>query len=256
MSKIVFINPVGHSNFDQPVKKYLEKYKNVNTQLEVVLLSRGPHHLEYHYYEALIASDLLHLIKKYEIMGFDAAIIGCFYDPFLREAKEITENMVITAPAESALSIASSLGTKFSIIVGRDKWISAMEENVIKYGFKNKLASFRSLDLGVLEFHKDEENTERRLIIESKKAVEEDRAEVIILGCTIQYGFYQKLQEQIAVPVIDSVLAPFKKAEFMVDLKDQFNWTHSKLNAYESPSLSEIDKWGLREQYRESSSDY
>ncbi len=256
MGKIVFIDPVGHSGFDRQIKKYLEKNKRSDTEIEVTSLKRGPHHLEYHYYGALIGADLLHLIKKYENRGFDAVVIGCFYDPFLLEAREITEKMVITAPAESAMSLALSLGTKFSIIVGRDKWIPVMEENVEKYGFRKRLASFRSVGLGVLEFHEDEEKTRQRLIREAKYAVEKDRAEVIILGCTIQYGFYRELQEEIGVPVIDAVLAPFKRAEFMVELKNKFNWTHSKNITYETPPYPEIKEWSLEEQYRESSIDW
>ncbi|GAH50417.1 unnamed protein product, partial [marine sediment metagenome] len=106
MSKILWIDPVGTDLFDQPIKEFLETAKGPETKLDVVSLARGPMHLEYHYYEALILTDTLHAVRKAELDGYDAAVIGCFYDPGLREAREISERLVVTAPAEAAMHIA------------------------------------------------------------------------------------------------------------------------------------------------------
>jgi allantoin racemase len=124
-----------------------------------------------------------------------------------------------------------------------------MEENVINYGFRDKLASFKSVNLGVYDFHKDEKLTEKLLKKAAKEAIEKDGAEVIILGCTIQFGFYKELQEYLGVPVIDAVLAPLKYAEFLIELKEKINWTHSKIGGYETPPISEIKDWNLESQY-------
>jgi allantoin racemase len=247
--RILFVNPVGHAAWDAEVKKVLEGAKRETTEVEVVSLQRGPHHLEYHYYEALVGADLLHCLKRAEKDGFAAAVIGCFYDPFLRAAREIAGRLVVTAPAEASLQIAACLGNSFSIIVGRRKWIPAMRENVYAYGYKDRLASFRSLELGVLDFHADERRTAERLREEAKKAVAEDGAEVVILGCTVQFGFYRELQEELGVPVIDVVLAPFKHAEYLVDLRKRFGWSCSRAGGYEGPPAREIREWGIEEQY-------
>jgi allantoin racemase len=247
--RILWINPIGSSDFDQPIEEVLEEGKRSDTTIDVVSLERGPLHLEYHYYEALILTDTLHLVKRAEGEGYDAAIIGCFYDPGLREAREIVDKMIVTAPAESAMHIATTLGHTFSIIVGRAKWIPKMHENVVHYGFKDRLASFKPVGLGVYGFQKDKEETERRLKAAAKEAIEKDRAEVIILGCTIEFGFYRKLQEEFGAPVVDAVLAPLKYAEFLIELKKRFDWSHSKLYGYESPPKDEIQTWKIEEQY-------
>lgn len=247
--RVLWINPVGTDLFDAPIRETLEKEKAADTELTVVSLARGPQHLEYHYYEALILVDTLHEVKRAENEGYDAAVIGCFYDPGLREAREITRRLVVTAPAEACLHIAGTLGHKFSIVVGRDKWIPEMMENVVNYGFEHRLASFKSVGLGVHDFHRDERVTRARLIAAAREAVEKDRAEVVILGCTIQFGFYRELQAEIGVPVIDAILAPLKYAEFLVDLRDRFGWSHSKKIGYESPPVQEILGWGLPGQF-------
>ena len=250
-NRILFINPFKGQIFEQPIKAFIEKEKRSDTEVEVVSLKRGPEHLEYHYYEALTLVDTLETIKHAEKQGYDAAVIGCFYDPGLREAREITDRMIVTAPAESSMHIATTLGHLFSIIVGREKWIPKMHENVVDYGFKEKLASFKSVGLGVHDFHKDEAETAKRLKEAAKEAVEQDRAEVVILGCTIQFGFYKELQGYLGVPVIDAILAAFKYAEFLIELRNRFGWSHSKIYSFESPPEEEIRSWGLDTQYEE-----
>lgn len=251
-NRILWINPVsGLAAFDQPIAEFINTAKRADTQVDVVSLKRGPMHLEYHYYEALVLADTLNRVKKAEKEGYDAVIIGCFYDPGLREAREITERIVVVAPAEASMLIAAGLGHRFSIIVGRDKWIPKMYENVAKYGFVDRLASFESIGMGVCEFQKDKAETARRIRKAAERAVHEKLAEVIILGCTIEFGFYKELQEELKIPVIDAVLAPLKYAELMVELRKSLGWGHSKIYGYESPPISEIKEWKLSDQYPE-----
>jgi allantoin racemase len=246
MKKILYINPVGTNIFDKPMKDFLEKYKDDETVIEVTSFSRGPQHLEYYSYDAIIMPDLLKTIKKAEKEGYDAAIIGCFYDPGLHEAREISEKIIVTAPAESSFHIASTLGDKFAVIVGRKKWIPLMERNVRNYGFKDKLVSFKSVELGVYDFHKDVEETKKRIVRASQEAIEEG-AEVIILGCTVLFGFFEELQKILGVPVVDPIIAALKYAEFLIDLKRKAGWFFSKKYSYEPPPTEEILKWNLSE---------
>jgi len=246
--RILYIDPVGVEVVEEG-RQALASQKQEGTELTMVTLPRGPEHLEYRYYEALVLVDILHLIKEAEIQGFDAAVIGCFYDVGLQAAREVSERMVVVAPCEASTHIAATLGDKFSIIVGRRKWIPEMMENVIRYGMKERLASFKSVDLGVLEFHQDEEETARRFVEAGREAVERDGAEVIVLGCTATYGFYRQLQAELGVPVVDSMLAAFKTAEFAAELGNRFGWSHSKIGGYESPPPEEFAPWRLEEQY-------
>ena len=248
-NRILWINPIGSDDFDPPMQAFLETGKRSETTIDVVSLERGPLHLEYHYYEALILADTLHRVKQGENEGYDAAVIGCFYDPGLREAREITNRLVVTAPAEASMHIAATLGHRFSVIVGRKKWIPQMHENVVNYGFEDRLASFKSVELGVQDFQRDPAETAKRLRAAAEEAVEEDLAEVIILGCTAQFGFYEELQRDLGVPVIDAILAPLKYAEFLIEIKNRFGWLQSKRYGYEGPPKEEITTWNLDKQY-------
>ena len=236
--KVLFLNPVGTSVFDKPMYEYLEKHKDANTQIDVASLPGGPHHLEYYSYDSLVIPEILKKALDAERRGYDAFIIGCFYDPGLQEARELVD-IVVTAPAESSFLIASSLGHRFSIIVGRRKWIPLMEHNIVKYGFKERFCSFKYVGLGVHDFHKDEKETTRRITQAAKEAINEG-AEVIILGCTAFFGFYKILQEEIG-----PVIAALKYAEFFVDLRKVSGWSYSRVGGLEKPPLNEIKSWNL-----------
>ncbi|HNS52974.1 MAG TPA: aspartate/glutamate racemase family protein [Anaerolineae bacterium] len=248
MAKILYIDPLGVADLTR-ARNYLNRRKRESTELVMLHLPRGPRHLEYRYYEALVLVDILHLVGEAEAQGFDAAVIGCFYDIGLRAAREIAERMPVVAPCEASLQIAAPLGAKFSIIVGRRKWIPQMRENVIRYGMGAQLASFKSVDLGVLEFHQDEVETARRFRRVGREAIEADGAEVLVLGCSMTYGFFEDLQKELGVPVIDPMLAAFKMAEFAAEVGNVCGWTQSKVGGYQSPQPAEFQAWGLDSQY-------
>lgn len=247
--RILWINPVGTDAFDREMQGLFEAEKLPDTQVEVRSLQRGPHHLEYHYYGALVLPDVLHMLVEAEREGFDAAVVGCFYDPGVKEAREVVHSLPVVFPAEACLYLAATMGDKFSILVGRRKWIPAMRENVERYGLIHKLASFKELCMGVHDFQKDPEETRRRMIRVGREAVELDGAEVLILGCTIEFGFFRDLQEELGVPVLDATVTPLKVAELRAELKQRYGWGASKRGGYETPPLHEMEAWGLGGQY-------
>jgi len=243
--RILWINPVGTAGFDTYIGQILKKSSRPDTEVDVVSLPEGrPMHLEYHAYEGLVIADIVNIVYTHA-KEFDAVVIGCFYDLGLREAREVSGKAPVVAPCQASLVFASHLGNRFSILVGREKWIPKMEENVRLYGYGDRLASMRSLGLGVYDFQADKNRTARVLLEQGKRAVEEDNAEVLILGCTIEFGFHEKMQDALGVPVIDAVLAPFKLAEMLADTAGRFSWYPSRKWGSEEPPLDEIKEWGL-----------
>lgn len=243
MSRILYIAPTrAHESL---IERGLAESMDLGNELDQISFKDGPMHVEYHYYEALMLPRLVQSIIRAEQLGYDAAVLGCFYDFGLHEGREVTNSMVVTAPCESSVLLAASLGDTFSILVGRQKWIPQMRTTVQAYGLASRLASFRSLGLGVLDYHEDEDITAARFEDAGRKAIEEDGAEVIILGCTASDGFYRHLQDRLQVPVIDAGIAAIKRAEHLVELRDAFGWSHSKIGGYEAPPQHEIDAWDL-----------
>ncbi len=248
--RILNICPVGNDPLVEPqVKAYLEKYCRDGSEIEVRSLGKAPMDMEYLFHESLIAVDMLRLVKTAEKEGFDAAIMGCFFDPYLEAAKEICERMVIVGPGEAALHFAASLSRRFSIIAPSKKTVPHMWETVKKYGFTGHLASIHSLDVPVVDLLEDSGLTESRMCQEIDKAIGGHGAEAIILGCTLEFGHFADLQEKYGIPVIDVSLAALKYAECMIDIRDTYGWYTSKIGAYSSPPAGDLARWDLEDKY-------
>jgi allantoin racemase len=247
VTRVLWINPIGTDKFDEPLREELERAKRPGTDVEVRSLSRGPHHLEYHAYEAAVVPDVLSSVIQAEREGFDAAVIGCFYDTGLRAAREVATRIAVVAPCESALHIGATLGDSFSVVVGRRKWVPEMRDNVFRYGFRDRLASFKVVELGVHDFQVDPDLTRGRLAAVCEEALHEDGAEVVILGCTIEYGFFSELQETLGAPVVDATVAPLKYAELLGEAS-RLGWRPSKIGGYAAPPPAELEAFGLAEE--------
>jgi len=236
--KIVFINPVGTGEADKHMYRVINAVKRPDVEAKVIHMSQGPVHLEYHYYAHLIMDEMLRAIRKAEKDGYDAAIIGCFNDPGLREARELV-TMPVLGPGETCMHVAATLGHKFSIIIGRRKDLPIMEDNLHSYGLGEKLASFRTVNFTVPQMTTEQERLHEAIEKEARKALEEDGAEVIILGCTMESGFSKELMQKLKAPVLDAVVITWKYAEMLADLYRGIGLSHSKTFDYESPPKEE-----------------
>jgi allantoin racemase len=93
------------------------------------------------------------------------------------------------------------------------------------------LASVRSLDLSVAETDAEPEKTKERVLEVAQKAVYEDGAEVIILGCAGMAGYAKAIESKLNIKVIDPSAVALKMAEAMADL----GLTHSKAGLFAKP---------------------
>jgi allantoin racemase len=230
--KLAHIMPVCTTDErKQKVHTLLKSVVHEATAIDVIDFTDGPEDLEY-YDDDLKAVSLMMNIKD-QLDGYDAVSIACFYDPGLRELREAL-NIPVVGIAQASMSLANLLGHKFSVIVGRNKHIPKMEDNSLIYGFSSKIASWRSVELTVEQFKKDQALTWERALREGKKAVEEDRAEVIVLGCSALDIYAKRLHKELKVPVINPIIAGIKLCETLADLKNKTNLNVSKVYDYEA----------------------
>jgi allantoin racemase len=76
---------------------------------------------------------------------------------------------------------------------------------------------------------------QRRIMEVARQAVEEDGAEVIILGCAGMVGYAEKAAKELNIVVIDPTSVAFKYAEAMVEAGIK----QSKRALYAHPSEKE-----------------
>jgi len=249
-TKVLWVNPIGSSGYDDPMGEVMGAIKAPTTQIDVVSLSTPylPHHLEYRAYSALIIGDMVRLARWADQQGYHSMVIGCFYDPGLEDARVSSGATVVVAPCQAAVQIAGNIANRFSVIIGQEKWAVQMRERVAAYGYSDRLASMRSIDIGVPDLQKDCDYTASQIMEAGRRAIEEDKAEALILGCTCSFGMHEVVQKELGIPVIDPIIAAFKMAEFLGGLQSQLDLKPSRLWSCAPPPESEMAEYALFEQ--------
>ena len=246
--KLMYLNPVGTPDYDGVFADMARTVKLPGTEVHVTSLQPAAGaftHIEYRSYEAVVSTGIVRAARMAAAEGFDALAIGCFYDTALHEAREVSGDMVVTAPCAASLEIAASLANRFGIIVGRRKWVHQMNATVRDNGMAERLSGFYPVELGVTDFQTDHAATERLLTTAGRKAIEEDYAEALILGCTLEIGFHDRLAQALGVPVIDPSIPALKRAEYAAELKRTCGWKPSRRWSCEPPPEAEIAAFGV-----------
>ncbi len=132
--------------------------------------------------EYLHVPPLMELAVKLERQGFDAIVPGCFGDPGLDGVRELVSIPVVGAGTTSML-LAANLGHRFGIVAVLESVVRPLENLAKVAGVADKLASVRQIGIPVLELDGDREMTFAWLVEASRCSIEEDRADVLVLGC-------------------------------------------------------------------------
>ena len=142
--KLMYLNPVGTDAYDAVFAEMARSYKLPGTEVHITCLADPGGsftHIEYRSYETIVSRGIIQATRQAAREGFDALAIGCFYDTGLHDAREISGEMVVTAPCLASCEIASSLANRFGIIVGRRKWVNQMNAVAREHGYGERLSA-------------------------------------------------------------------------------------------------------------------
>jgi len=154
-------------------------------------------------------------------------------------AREVTEKVVL-GPAETSMSVALHLGSKFSIISTFANTASWVRLQTARLGVEARLASAIGLDIPVLELEQNPERTADEIVQAAVKAVDKYGAEVIILGCTGMALLAHQVRQRLSVPLIEPAATTLKMAELMVKL----GLRHTHGRSYLIPAFDKIEGYG------------
>ena len=136
--------------------------------------------------------------------GFDAVCIDTMSDSGVAALRAILDIPVI-GPGRATFLTAMLLGDKFGMLVMWERWAGIYKKVMDELGIWHKYAGMRSIDIPPDRFNLlSGEETEIFPLLEAagRKLVEEDKADVIILGSTSMHQSHAYLAEKLPVPVI------------------------------------------------------
>jgi allantoin racemase len=159
--KVVYVLPgpmsrtaEGHAEMERRLS-VLRAYAACDTQVDIVDVDEGPASIESLYEEYLSIPNTVEKMIEAEKAGYDAAILGCYGDPGLDAAREVTKEMVVVGPGEAGMMAAAMCGHRFSIITVTASIVNTLEHLVEKTGLGKKLASVRAIETPVLALASD-----------------------------------------------------------------------------------------------------
>ena len=135
----------------------------------------------------------------------DAFVIACYSDPGLQVCREGTPRPVFGI-AECAVLAALARGERFGVIAIAARSIQRHVRYLRQMGLTERLAGERPLEMSVAESASGE-GTLGRMIEVGRELVEQDGADVVVMGCAGMARNRRPLQEALGVPVIDPILA-------------------------------------------------
>jgi allantoin racemase len=199
MMKILIINPNSDVNITEAIQKTAENFAQGAFEAVCKPTPGAPLFIETYKDAIKAAPGMAKLVRENE-GTFDAFIDACHSDPNLDAIKEMTRKPVVGI-GEASMKIASMLGHRFSVISDNIHSIPNKEFLVSKYFLKDKLASVRAPQ-DKMSGLSDEE----KYLQTAKLAIDEDMAEVIVLGCAAMTGLDKTLQKKLGVPVLDGIV--------------------------------------------------
>ncbi|MCS5585229.1 MAG: aspartate/glutamate racemase family protein [Pseudomonadales bacterium] len=230
--KILIVNPNTTQSMTDKIAEAARSVAATDTEILAINPQDGPASVEGYYDEAFAVPGLLREIRKGELMGVDGYIVACFDDPGLHAVRSIA-----TGPAvgicEAAVYAASMVAGSFTVVTTLRSSVPAIEKVVRGYGRDHFCRRVRAAEIPVLDLEK--EGSEARLLIEAEieRAVNEDSAEAIILGCAGMADLTRQLTEKFGLPVIDGVATAVKMVEGLITLGLQT----SKVGGYVWPPM-------------------
>jgi allantoin racemase len=175
----------------------------------------GPASIEGHFDEAFSVPGLIEEIGK--ARDADAFVIACFDDTGLEAARCATPAPVIGI-GEAAFHMASLIAAKFTVVTTLSRSIVPIEHNLAKYGLLSRCARVRAAEVPVLALEEPGSDARRLIEREIERALAEDGAEAIVLGCAGMTDLARDLALKAGIPVLDGVACAVSLAESLIRL--------------------------------------
>lgn len=168
--------------------------------------------------EALAAVGIVAEVLAGETRGVDGYVIACFGDTGLEAAREAARGPVV-GMTEAALYTAALIAPAFSIVTLPRRTRIFAERAVWHAGLERRCVSIRAIDVDVLDCEDETQRVYDAFVAEARRAIDEDHAEAILLGCAGLEPLVTRLEAALGVPIVEGVAAAVKMAEGLIAMR-------------------------------------
>jgi Asp/Glu/hydantoin racemase len=215
--RLLLLNPNTSPGITELILAAARPAASPGTELVPATATRGVPYIATRAEAAIGGAVALEMLAELH-ESVDAAVIAAFGDPGLGGARELFDIPVVGL-AEAGMLTACMLGRRFAIVTFAQALEPWYEECVQWHGLKERCAGIRALEGGFSSITDVQGEKEELLVELAGKAVEIDRADVVLLAGAPLAGLAAKVADRIPVPVVDCVGAAVRQAETLVALR-------------------------------------
>ena len=172
------------------------------TTITAVTITDAPPSIQGHLDIATCLAGLIRTAKTYA--HADAILIGCFDDTGVEAVRCLT-NAPVIGIGEAAYHSAAMIAPKFGVVTTLSRSVTGLEANLHRYGLAHRCTGVRASDVSVLALEAMDETSLNAIRAEITAALDEDKAEAIVLGCAGMTDLMHLFEAEFGVPVVDGV---------------------------------------------------
>ncbi len=193
-----------------------------------------------HYESALLDAFMLDAAVHSEAEGYDAVVMDTTSDSAIYALRSRL-SIPVVGGSMASYALANLLGLRMGIVCYLDSQRRWYESKLDFYKCRDRCVSIRALGFTPdYEHLYSDDGTEafERMTAVARVAIEEDGAEIIVLGSTTMHQAQAFMAERLPAPVVSPGPAALKLAELIVAL----GLSHSKLS-FPAPVTVEDEVW-------------
>jgi allantoin racemase len=169
------------------------------------------------YLSAVGVMDVVSTLVASGSFGYDAVVLAGFGEHGKDALQEMLSVPVLDI-AECAAHVAHLIGRRFSVVTTLARSIAPIEDRLTLAGLTAHCASIRACGLSTAEVDADPASAVAAFVDEAARAVCEDGADVICLGCAGMAGVTASITAKVGVPAVDGVASAVAMAQAIVGL--------------------------------------
>lgn len=223
--RILVINPNTTASMTSKIRDAAVRVARPGTEIIATNSRSGPASIQGFLDIANCMAGLLEEAGRYK--DIDAVVVACFDDTGVDALRALLDVPVIGI-GEAAYHAAGMISNKFTVITTLSRSVPGLEANLNRYGLAARCARVRATDIPVLKLEERDPATLERIRSEIRVAIDEDKADAIVLGCAGMADLMEELATEFGLPIVDGIACGVAMAEALVSA----GLTTSKLGAY------------------------
>jgi allantoin racemase len=237
--RVIVVNVNTSPSMTASIDAGARRYASAGTEVATLTPYFGAEAVDCNFESYLSAVAVMDRVLAYD-QPYDAVVLAGFGEHGRDGLQELIEQPVIEI-CEASAHAAMMIGRTYSVVTTLQRSVPPIEDRLRLAGLADRCASVRASGMSTLEVDADPAGAVRAVVSEARKAVLEDHAEVICLGCAGMAGLEEAITSELHVPIIDGVGAAVRFAEAIVGL----GLKTSKISTYAVPDPKAIIGWPL-----------